>query len=408
MRSILRAAFLASLLALPALPALCAAQGSQGRLQQLQAAVASQPSDSSSLFFLAREQARAGDAKAAAAALRKLGTLADGYLPPRADGFEKVWNDAAFSGAVQDLEARLPRLDYAPVAFTVDDPGLVPEGLAYDPQAQAFYMGSIAEHRIVRIDAQQHITEFAGAAADLDSVLGLAVDSPRHTLYAVSTSALTAKGREHPRNVVVAFDLVTGTLVRRYEAPLATQLHDVAIAFGGRAYVTDSASGQVFELQADRPARVLVGPDQLRGANGIAASADGKHLYVAHASGIALVDAETGAWKPLANRTRENVAAIDGLYQYNGQLIGVENVTNPGRVILMRLSSAGDAIVEVHTVLSHHHNRLDGPTTGAVRADTGYFYLLGATGVGHFNEQGRLDNLDTLPTATVLKVLLPR
>ena len=405
MRSILRAAFLASLLAFPAVSS---PQGPETALQRLQAAVAKNPSDSAWLFFLAREQARAGDAKAATASLRKLATMADGYLPSRFDGFEKVWNDAQFTQAVQALEAKLPRLDYAPIAFTVDDPGLIPEGLAYDPQAQAFYLGSIAEHRIVRIDAQQHVEEFAGAAADLDSVLGLAVDSPRHMLYAVSTSALTAKGREHPRNEVVAFDLVTGTLVRRYEAPLATQLNDVTIAFGGRAYVTDSGSGQVFELQADRPARVLVGPGQLRGSNGIAASADGKSLYVAHATGIAVVDAETGAWKALANRTRENVAAIDGLYQYNGQLIGVENVTNPGRVILMRLSHAGDEIVDVRTVLSHHHNQLNEPTTGAVRADTGYFFLLAATGVSHFNEQGRIENLETLPTATVLKVLLPR
>jgi hypothetical protein len=395
MRSILRAAFLASVLAFPAV---CAPQG----------AASQDASDPARVFFHAREQARNGDAKAAAASLRKLGEMADGYLPPRGDGFEKVWNDAPFAQAVQALEAKLPRLDYAPVAFTIDDPGLIPEGIAYDPQAQAFYVGSIAEHRIVRVDAQQHITEFAGAGADLDSVLGLAVDSPRHTLYAVSTSALTTKGREHPRNEVVAFDLVTGTLVRRYEAPLAMQLNDVTVAFGGRAYVTDSGSGQVFELQADRPARVLVGPGQLRGSNGIAASADGKRLYVAHATGIAIVDVASGAWKPLVNRTRENVAAIDGLYQYNGQLIGVENVTNPGRVVLMRLSSDGDAIVELHTVLSHHHNQLDEPTTGAVRADSGYFFLLAATGVSHFNDQGRIENLDTLPTPTVLKVLLPR
>jgi DNA-binding beta-propeller fold protein YncE len=404
MRSLLRAAFLASLLAFSPL---CAPQGAPSALQRLQAAVAANPSDPALLFFLARAQASANDAKGAAASLRKLGGMADGFLPPQGDGFEKVWSDAQFAQAVQALDAKLPRLDFAPIAFSVEDPGLIPEGLAYDPQAQAFYMGSVAEHRILRIDAQQHVTEFAGAPADLDSVLGLAVDSPRHTLYAVSTSALTAKGREHLRNEVVSFDLVTGTLVRRYAVPLARQLNDVTVAFGGRAYVTDSGSGQVFELQEDRPARVLVGPGQLRGSNGIAASADGKRLYVAHATGIAVVDTQSGAWKPLVNRTRENIAAIDGLYQYNGQLVGVENVTNPGRVVLIRLSNAGDEIVEVRTVLSHHHNMLNEPTTGAVRADTGYFYLLAATGVSHFNEQGRIENLDTLPTPTVLKVLLP-
>jgi hypothetical protein len=406
MRIVLRSALLSLLLAFPvaSLP-----QGaSPSLLTRLEAAVAANPSSTALLFFLSREQARTGDAKSAAASLTRLAQMSDGYLPPRADGFEKVWNDPQFSAAVAQLERKLPRLDFAPVAFTIEDPALIPEGLAYDAASHAFFMGSIAEHKILRIDAQQHIVEFAGAAADLDSVLGLVVDSPRRRLYAVSTSALTEKGRQHLRNEVVAFDLVDGHLIERYEVPLAQQLNDVTVALGGRAYVTDSGSGQVFELQADRPARVLVGPGQLRGSNGIAASADGTRIYVAHATGIAVVDARSGAWKPLVNRTRENIAAIDGLYQYNGQLVGVENVTNPGRVVLMRLSHDGDEIVEVRTVLSHHHNMLNEPTTGAVQADSGYFYLLAATGVGHYNEQGNIVNADTLPTPTVLKVLLPR
>ena len=407
MRFVLRPVFLSLLLAFA--PA-AQPQGTpaQPLLARLQAAVAKDPSNAALLFFLAREEARAGDAKSSAASLRKLAQLADGFLPARNDGFEKVWDDPALAAAVHALEARLPRLDYAPIAFQVEDPALIPEGLAYDPPSQAFFIGSIAEHKILRIDAEQHVVEFAGAAANLDSVLGLCADGPRRRLYAVSTSALTEAGRQHLRNEVVSFDIDNGRLLQRFEVPLATQLNDVTVAFGGRAFATDSGSGQVFELQADRPARVLVGPGQLTGSNGIAASADGKRLYVAHATGIAMVDVATGGVKPLANRTRENVAAIDGLYQYNGQLIGVENVTNPGRVVLMRLSSAGDEIVDVRTVLSHHHSRLDEPTTGAVRADTGYFYLLSATGVGHFNAQGRIENLDTLPTPTVLKVLLPR
>ena len=187
MSPILRAALVASLLAFPvaAVP-----QGAATPLERLQDAVAKNPSDPALLFFLALQQARGNDAKAATASLRKLAGIADGYLPSREDGFEKVWNDPQFAEAVRALEAKLPRLDFAPVAFSVEDPALVPEGLAYDAPAQAFYMGSIAERRILRIDAEQHVTEFAGSSADLDAVLGLAVDAPRRRLYAVSTSAL--------------------------------------------------------------------------------------------------------------------------------------------------------------------------------------------------------------------------
>ena len=100
------------------------------------------------------------------------------------------------------------------------------------------------------------------------------------------------------------------------------------------------------------------------------------------------------------------MAAIDGLYEHHGELIGVQNTTTPGRVILISLSREGDSVVGVRTLLSHHHPALDEPTAGAVAGDT--FYLLAATGIGHFNREGRIDRLETLRSPTVLKIFLPR
>jgi len=147
-----------------------------------------------------------------------------------------------------------------------------------------------------------------------------------------------------------------------------------------------------------------VPPRALPGANGLAASPDAKVLYVAHNTGIAAVDIDKGIVTQLANDTRENVAAIDGLYQWHGQLIGVQNVTTPGRVVLITLSPAGDRIVKVQTMLSHHHNRLDEPTAGAP-TDHGFF-LLAATGVAHYDDAGRIERADDVPKPTILRLLL--
>jgi hypothetical protein len=169
-------------------------------------------------------------------------------------------------------------------------------------------------------------------------------------------------------------------------------------------FATDSASGAVFEIsvKGPGPTRAIVAAGQLPGSNGLAASPDGKRLYVAHSTRIAVVDLQTGAVKPLENRTRETVAAIDGLYQWRGELIGVQNVTTPGRVIRMTLSSDGDAITGVKTVLSHHHAMLNEPTTAAP-TDHGLF-LLAATGVGHYNRQGLVEHPETVPKPTVLRL----
>lgn len=368
--------------------------------------VRERPRDPVLWYFLARLDAEMGDAADCAAALGKVDELGDGFLPPREAGFEKVWSDPAFEKARARLESRLPRLDYAAIAFELQDTGLVPEGIAYDAPSKSFFLGGVAGHRIVRIDENREEKEFAGPAAGLDAVLGLAADAPRRRLYAVTTSAISDPSAKPARNAVVAFDLVTGRVVKRFDVPGAAQLNDVTVAPGGRVYATDSGSGAVYELPAQGDARSVVPAGALPGANGLAASPDGRRLYVAHSTGIAVVDLASGAVKRMAVASRENVAAIDGLYQWQGMLLGVQNVTNPGRVVAITLARDGESIAGVRTLLSHHQRGLEEPTTGAIGPDG--FYLLAATGVGHVGADGRLERADSVPHPTVLRVLLPR
>jgi hypothetical protein len=367
----------------------------------IQARLKERPNDATLYFYLARTQAARGDAKASVAALKKASELGDGFLPTKEEGFEKVWDDPAFRDLRDAMEKKLPRLDYAPTAIELEDNTLIPEGMAYDAPSDSFFVGSIAKHKIVRIEPGNEVKDFA---VGLDSVLGLAVDAPRRVIYAVTTLAVTAEGRKNRRNAIVEYEIDSRNFKRRVDIPNAVQLNDVAVAPGGRVFTTDSGIGAVYEIKADDTVRTLAEPRALPGANGLAASPDAKHLYVAHNTGIATIDLDSGAIKQLINDTRENVAAIDGLYQWHGQLIGVQNVTTPGRVELITLSNDGTHIVKVQTMLSHHHNRLDEPTTG-VPTDHGFF-LLAATGVAHYNDEGKIVSADKVPKPTIVRVLL--
>lgn len=365
------------------------------------------PADATLWFFLARSHARLGDTRACVAALEKVNALGDGFLPPRGD-FARVWEDAGFQAVRRKLEARLPTLDYAPTAFEIEDRALMPEGIAYDAPSRSFFIGSV-HRRVLRLGPDgAAATEFAGTGAGLDAVLGLAVDAPRRILYVVTTSALTTEGRKNRRNAVVAFDIDSRKLLHRHDVPGALQLNDVTVALGGRVFASDSASGAVYEIavKGPGPARELVAAGRMGGSNGLAASPGGDRLYVAHSTGLAVVDIADGSVKRVENRTRETLAAIDGLYQWQGQLIGVQNVTTPGRVILATLSPDGASVTRVTTMLSHHHNALDEPTTGAIAGDN--FYLLAATGISRYNAEGRIDNPQTAPTPRVVRIPLPR
>jgi hypothetical protein len=398
------AAFLLSLLALPSFAQQDDAAAARRGVTAVQDLLKQRPQDPTLYFYLARFQSEAGDTAACVASLDKVLELGDGFLPGQKLGFDKSWNDERFQSIRAKLAAKLPRLDFAPTVMELDDREMLPEGIAWDPKSQSFFIGSTTEHKIVRIAWGNVESDFA--TANLDGVLGLAVDGPRRTLYAVSTSALTEAGRRQPHNAVVAFDVDTARFLRRVEVPEAAQLNDVTVAIGGRVFATDSGNGAVYEIPKEGAPRVVVPAGTLRGSNGLAASPDGKLLYVAHSTGLAVVDVSTGTVKRVNNATRENVAAIDGLYQWQGQLLGVENVTNPGRVVLITLSREGDTITKVQALLSHHHNVLDEPTTGAV-TDHGFF-LLAATGVSHLNAQGKIDDPETLPKPAVVRIPLPR
>jgi hypothetical protein len=382
------------------------AANARNSIRAVQHLLEERPRDPTLWFYLARFQAEAGDTRACVASLEKVYALGDGFLPVRELGFERAWSDPAFQAVRAKLEARLPRLDFAPTTFELDDRGLLPEGIAHDEHSGNFFVGSVAEHKILRVDSFNAVSPFAGAPAGLDSVLGLAVDGPRRILYAVSTSALTDEGAKHRRNAVYAFDVETARLLRRVEGHQAVQLNDVTVALGGRVYASDSGSGAVYEIPAEGAARAVLEAGTVRGSNGIAASPDGKRLYVAHSTGIVVVDLVDGKVTRVAVPPRQTVAALDGLYQWQGKLIGVQNVTNPGRVILMTLDHDGTAITRVQTLLSHHHTALDEPTTGAVSGND--FYLLASTGgISRYDRQGRVEHPEALRNPLVVRIPLP-
>ncbi|HEX5130637.1 MAG TPA: SMP-30/gluconolactonase/LRE family protein [Usitatibacter sp.] len=384
-------------------------EGAKRTIAAIEDLLAQRPNDANLYFYLSRFKAEVGDKPGAVAAMEKVAELGEGYLPTKEFGFAAIWDYPPFQAVRAKLEAKLPRLDYAPTALRLEDRTIIPEGIAFDSHSGRFYLGSIAQRRVLELEPDGTMRELPTLGAKLDEILGLAFDGPRRVLYAVSTSALTTKGEKNRRNAVVSFDVDARRLLKRYEVPGARQLNDVTAAPGGRVFASDSGSGAVYEINIKGPgpdARELVPAGRIRGTNGLAASADGKRLHVAHSTGLAVVDIATGDVKRVENRTRENIGAIDGLYQWQGQLIGVQNVTNPGRVILITLTPDGSAVTSVKTMLSHHHNALDEPTTGAVGRDS--FYLLAATAVTRYNREGVIERPETLPQPTVLRIPLPR
>ena len=383
-----------------------AAAAARATLDRIQALRKERPGDGVLVFYEALLRIRLNERESAFALLRSLNDRKLGLIPVRDGGFDAVWNDPEFQAIRKELADKEPRTPAAPVAFRLKDPKLIPEGIAFDGKGERFFLGSIAQHKIIVTDAKGQARDFSDPSDKLDAVLGLAIDADRGHLYAVSTNGFEESAKAERRNAVVRYDLKSGRLLDRFNAREAMQLNDLALAPGGTLYVTDSESGTLFRKKPAEATLTRFGATgAVRGANGIAFGADGT-LYVTLSTGIARVDTATGEPTRLPQPDTVVTGGCDGLYWHEGDLIGVQNSTNPGRVIRITLTNKGTRIAGLTVLQSHHHPEFDEPTTGAIAHDA--LYVIGNSYVGHYQPDGTIKEAAKLKGTAVVAVPLRR
>jgi sugar lactone lactonase YvrE len=381
-----------------------AKSATHARLERIQSLRKERPNDGVLIFYEAIIRSELGDRDAALALLRSLQGRKLGLVPVRDAGFEALWEEPEFQTIRQKLLNEEPRTPQAPVAFRLNDPKLIPEGIAYDPKEGRFFVGSVAQKKIVSANRKGEVRDFSKPEDNLDCVLGLFVDGAHEQLYAVSTNGFLEEAQKQRRNAVVRYDLKEERLASRYDAPDARQLNDLTIAADGTTYATDSEGGTLFRK---KPAEKILTPfgakSALPGANGITLGTDGK-LYVAISTGVVTVDLSTATFTRLPQPDTTVTGACDGLYWDRGDLIGIQNVTNPGRVIRIALADQATRISGVTVLQSDHHPEFAEPTTGVIAADA--LYVVANSYVGHFLPNGSIKDPGQLKPTAILAVPL--
>ncbi len=364
------------------------------------------PGDGVLVFYEAVLRTGLGERETAFALLRSLKGRKLGLIPARDTGFDAVWNDSSFQAICKELADEEPATPVSPVAFRLKDPKLIPEGIAYDAASKRFFIGSIPKHKIVVTDLKGEARDFSSPSDKLDAVLGLTVDPAHEQLYAVSTNGFEESGNKDRRNAVVRYDLKTGERTDRFPAREAAQLNDLAVASDGTLYATDSESGSLFRKKPKETALTLFAKKgALRGANGIALADDGT-LYVTLSTGIARVDTKTGEPTRLPQPDTVVTGGCDGLYWHDGDLLGIQNSTNPGRVVRIALAERGTRISGLTVLQSHHHPDFDEPTTGAIA--NGALNVIGNLYVSHYQPDGAIKNAADLKGTAIIAVPLAK
>ena len=329
----------------------------------------------------------------------------------RDSGFANVWNHSLVK-QITERAKNYSSVHASSVAFTVAEKDLIPEGIAYDPRKNVFYLSSIYKRKVIAILPDGSTFDFIPEAGDgVLSTLGMKVDAARNHLWVLSAmqtgKARTGGEEEIGKSYVHQYDLASKQLLTVY-SPDDTAKHlfnDLTITLNGDVYLTDSEEGSIYKIDVkNQMLQRWYQGELMYYPNGITISPDQRYIFVAHWIGISrisLVDTQETLIIPKAKTT---LTGIDGLYFYDNGLLAVQNGAGPqSRIMKFELNTTYDTVTKT-TILESDHPSHNIPTTGVVVGDN--FYYIANSQLQSFTPDGKIFPMDKLEPVYILKLPL--
>ncbi|HKV91668.1 MAG TPA: hypothetical protein VJW20_03860 [Candidatus Angelobacter sp.] len=266
----------------------------------------------------------------------------------------------------------------------------MPEDIAYIKSSGSFIVSSIQHHSLYRVTLPKSGSKECAmqelplpADARHWPTLAVSFDPTRKALW-VSASAMPGFSgfpkEDSGKAELLEVDPDSGKVLRRF-APATNGpavLGDMSVTADGTVYVTDSMGGGVYRLHGDlETARLEKIADGLFSPQTPVLARDGKRLFIAdYSMGIAAITLPAaGAMAKVSYLPHpENIAvvALDGLYLDGYSLVGIQNGTDPERIIRLQLNHAQTEITGAE-IIEQANDRMGDPTH-AVLVD-GWFYV---------------------------------
>lgn len=313
----------------------------------------------------------------------------------------KVLDSAAITRKMAEATKAIQK---AEAVCTIPLPDLMPEDLTFDKAGNSFVVSSIQHHTLYRLTLPKSsvgpctIKEIPlEEQAKRWPVLAVSADPTRKLLWMTASAMAGFTGvnkEDEGKASLFAIDGASGKVVRRFDlTSKPAVLGDMSVAADGTVYVTDSIGGGVYRVKGDLATAKLekIAGDFFSPQTPVLAK-DGKRLFVAdYSMGIAVVDL-TATNPPdqlnyLPHPESAAVTGLDGLYLSGDSLIGIQNGTDPERIVRYRLNPPQTEITS-YEVIEQSTERLGDPTH--VIEHNGWLYVTANVGWNKVTDQGQL------------------
>jgi len=342
----------------------------------------------------ARISAHLGDTAAAYASLRDFAAMGLRRRIEADTDLVALRGTSQWNAIIDRLNANGNAINSFAPAFTMPDSDFIAEDITWDPAGKRWLVSGIRRSVIMSVDRNGKQSVFIRGTDKGWGYLAVAVDSARNVLWATAEAIPLALGYDSTlagKAAVFKYDLNSGSIVKRFDLP-TTERHgagDIAVAENGDLFVSDAADGTLLVIRNGGALDLLVKKGELMSPQGPAIASDGKHIYLAdYARGIARIDRATGNIQWLKHNHEVALNGIDGLTFVDAHtLIGVQNGTNPNRLIRISLDDTGVGVTRVES-MAQNDSSIKEPTHG-VFAGRDYFFIANG-GYGAFGDDGKL------------------
>lgn len=249
--------------------------------------------------------------------------------------------------------------------YVIQELYLVPEGIDYSPSKDAFYLSSIAQSKIIKIDRKTGKQEDFIESKEFGYMpgVGIFIDETRNALYALGGYYMSSDSLSS----LFVFDLNSGQLTNRYNVENTGEhfLNDMVMDKKGNLFITDTKDSSIYVLRyGDNSLKLFYKSNEIQYPNGIAISDDDTKLYIASTNkGIRSLDIEK---KIILNEidTSGYSQGIDGLEFYKGHLYAIQNgmrqITNNFKKLI--LNKKQNEIIATE-MIDNHNPDLSSPLT---------------------------------------------
>jgi hypothetical protein len=324
------------------------------------------------LYFLAVAKQHLGESREALELLKQSVTLDEGFDPLGSPEFLGLRAEHAFTELVDRAHQHFPPVTMSRLALASEEKDLIPEGLAWDPRRQVFYLSSLHRRKIVQLTTDSRASDFVPPQQEpLLPVLGIRIDPNDDNIWA---NTFEDAGANAGKTQLVHIGS-QGKVLERFSPPGQAHhgFNDLVVGKDSQVFTTDSLANLVFRFDpATKSFTPLQFHRELFYPNGIALAEDGHTLYIADTLGVIKYDIAKASSEDVSPGPHATLAGVDGLYWYKGNLVAIQNGIGTPRVAMFKLSPDGARVTRV-TILEYRTTLTQLPTTGAIRGSDFYF-----------------------------------